>query len=72
LGKKQEYFSNSFFPYIISFLGYMPFEVDLTSLSGKLKAHRHINGLSQKQLGEILGVDGATVCSWEIRRKPTT
>jgi DNA-binding transcriptional regulator YiaG len=50
----------------------MPFEVDLTSLSGKLKAHRHINGLSQKQLGEILGVDGATVCSWEIRRKPTT
>ncbi|RZK70798.1 MAG: transcriptional regulator, partial [Pedobacter sp.] len=23
-------------------------------------------GLSQKQLGKILGVDGATVCSWEL------
>ena len=55
-----------FFPHIINFLGYMPFEVDLTTLSGKLKAYRHINGLSQKQLGKILGVNGATVCSWEL------
>lgn len=36
-----------FFPRIIDFLGYMPFEVDLTTLSGKLKAHSYINGLSQ-------------------------
>ena len=55
-----------FFPNIISFLGYIPFEADLTTLSGKLKAHRQINGLSQKQLGKILGVDGATICSWEL------
>ncbi|QIL42584.1 helix-turn-helix transcriptional regulator [Pedobacter sp. HDW13] len=55
-----------FFPCIINFLGYMPFEVDLTSPSGKLKAHRNINGLSQKQFGKILGVDGATICSWEL------
>ena len=26
----------------------------------------HLNVLSQKQLGKILGVDGATVCSWEL------
>jgi len=56
-----------FFPNIINFLGYIPFEVNLTTLSGKLKAHRHINGLSQKQLGKIIGVDGATICSWELK-----
>lgn len=56
-----------FFPNIISFLGYIPFEADLTTLSGKLKAHRRINGLSQKQLGKILGVDGTTICSWELK-----
>jgi DNA-binding XRE family transcriptional regulator len=55
-----------YFPHIINFLGYLPFDVDLTTLSGRLKAHRYINGLSQKQLGKILGVDGATVCSWEL------
>jgi len=55
-----------YFPHIISFLGYLPFKVDLTTLSGKLKAHRCINGLTQKQLGKIVGVDGTTVCSWEL------
>lgn len=55
-----------FFPRIISFLGYLPFWVDMKTLPGKLKAYRHINGLSQKQLGKILEVDGATVCSWEL------
>jgi len=55
-----------FFPKIISFLGYLPCEVDLTTFPGKLKAYRYINGLSQKQLGKLLRVDGATVCSWEL------
>jgi hypothetical protein len=72
IGEKTRVFLKFIFSVYYNFLGYMPFEVDLTSLSGKLKEHRHINGLSQKQLGKILGVDGATVCSWEIRRKPTT
>jgi DNA-binding transcriptional regulator YiaG len=55
-----------FFPRVINLLDYIPFEVNLTTLSGKLKAHRYINWLSQKQFGKILGVDGATVCSWEL------
>ena len=55
-----------YYPRISNFLGYLPFNVDLTTLSGKLKVHRCINGLSQKQHGKILGVDGATVCSWEL------
>lgn len=57
-----------YFPNIINFLGYLPFEVELTTLSGKLKAHRQINGLTQRQLGKILGVDGTTVCSWELKQ----
>jgi len=44
----------------------LPFNVDLTTPPGKLKAYRYIKGLSQKQLGNIPGVDGATVCSWEL------
>ncbi|MEN5197014.1 helix-turn-helix domain-containing protein [Sphingobacterium faecium] len=55
-----------FFPCIIMFLGYLPFEFDETTLSGRLKACRCRNGLSQKQLAKIIGVDGATVCSWEL------
>jgi DNA-binding XRE family transcriptional regulator len=55
-----------YFPHIIKFLGYLPFEVNLATFSGKLKAYRHINGLSQKQLGQLVGVDSGTVCSWEL------
>jgi DNA-binding XRE family transcriptional regulator len=54
-----------FYPNIIKFLGYLPLEFDLTTLPGKLKAYRHMKGFSQKRLGKILKVDGATVCSWE-------
>jgi DNA-binding XRE family transcriptional regulator len=50
-----------YYPRIINFLGYLPFNIDLTTLPGKLKAHRYIKGLSQNQLGKILSVDGATV-----------
>jgi len=54
-----------FFPVIIQFLEYLPFDFDLTTISGKLKTYRHLKGISQKRLGTILNVDGATVCSWE-------
>lgn len=55
-----------FFPQIIKFLGYLPFEVDLTTLRGRLKAYRYMNGFSQKQMGKVLIVDGGTICSWEL------
>ena len=54
-----------FMPSITQFLGYLPFSFDLTTLSGKLKAYRHVKGISQKKLGTMLNVDGATICSWE-------
>jgi DNA-binding XRE family transcriptional regulator len=54
-----------FFPNIIQFLGYLPFSFDQTTLAGKLKTYRHLKGISQKKLGRMLNVDGATVSSWE-------
>ncbi|MEE1947261.1 transcriptional regulator [Pedobacter sp. KR3-3] len=54
-----------FFPIIIKFLGYLPFEVDNTTFPGRLKAYRLTNGLSQRQLGKVLCVEGSVICSWE-------
>jgi DNA-binding XRE family transcriptional regulator len=39
---------------IIQFLGYLPFCFNLTTLSGKLKAYRHVKGMSQKKLAQCL------------------
>ncbi|MFF5383378.1 helix-turn-helix domain-containing protein [Pedobacter suwonensis] len=64
--KNQSIPQIQFFQHIINFFGYMPIAFDLDTLSGRLKTYRHINGLSQKQFGKILGIDGATVCSWEL------
>jgi len=53
-----------FYPKIISFLGNYPFnEVD--TFSGKLLKYRHLKGLTYKQLGKVVGVDGSTVASRE-------
>jgi DNA-binding XRE family transcriptional regulator len=54
-----------FYPILIDFLGYFPFTIDTTTVAGKLKEYRYRNGLSQKKLGKILGVDATTVGAWE-------
>ncbi len=55
----------NYFPRIIQFLGYLPLEFDETNLSGRLKAYRFENGLSNRDLGKLIGVDGSTVLDWE-------
>jgi DNA-binding XRE family transcriptional regulator len=54
-----------FYPKIIKFLGYYPLPQDMKTLSGKIKIYRHVYGLTQKQFGNELEVNGSTVCSWE-------
>jgi DNA-binding XRE family transcriptional regulator len=54
-----------FYPKIISFLGFNPFMVDVSTLGGKIKAYRYKEGLSHKTLGKLLDVDASTVGSWE-------
>ena len=55
----------NYYPSIIEFLGYMPFEFDMSSIMGKIKAYRHEHGLSQKQFAKLFGIDTSTVHLWE-------
>src|SRR5580704_8343313 len=47
----------SFFPKIITFLGYNPLPCDLTTLGGRLKHYRKEHGLSRMKLAKQIGVD---------------
>jgi DNA-binding XRE family transcriptional regulator len=53
-----------YYPKIIAFLGYYPFPKD-ESLAGRIKKYRYIRGLTQKQMGKKVGVNGSTICDWE-------
>ena len=54
-----------FYPKIIKFLGYCPFEFDETTISGRIKAYRYRNGTSTKIFGRLLKVNSSTVTEWE-------
>ncbi len=53
------------YPKVIEFLGYFPFVIDTSTLRGKTKEYRFINGLSQEELAKNLGVDKSTVFHYE-------
>jgi DNA-binding transcriptional regulator YiaG len=55
-----------FYPQIIDFLGYLPFDIDTSTFGGKLKFYRYRNGLSLKQFGKNINSDGPTIYGWEI------
>jgi DNA-binding XRE family transcriptional regulator len=55
-------------PKIIEFLGYNPYGVETESLGGKVKNYRLLHGLSHKKMGRIVGVDGATISTWETAK----
>jgi DNA-binding XRE family transcriptional regulator len=50
---------------IIEFLGYLPFDIDDSTLAGKLKLYRYRNGFIQEELADILGVNESTVFYYE-------
>lgn len=54
-----------FFPKIVQFLGYNPFEIGNQTLGEKIKAYRLKNGLSHRKLGKIFEVDASTIGAWE-------
>lgn len=49
-----------FYPAIIAFLGYVPFEFE-ANISGRLKQYRYLNGLSQEALSKKIGIGSATI-----------
>ncbi len=57
-----------FYPKLIEFLGYFPFEIDTAVLGGKIKEYRYTNGLSYKELGKLVSVDPTTIRGWELGR----
>jgi len=54
-----------FLPRIIQFIGYVPHDTRPRTLGKQIVHHRHILGLSQKQLARRLGVDPSTLSRWE-------
>ena len=52
------------YPAIIEFLGYVPFSPG-ASFAERIKAHRMLRGLTQRQLAQELGVDPTTVHKWD-------
>jgi len=57
-----------FYPKLIEFLGYFPFEIDTSTIAGKIKKYRYMNGLIYKEVGKLIGVDASTVRSWELEK----
>jgi hypothetical protein len=54
-----------YYPAIITFLGYYPFDHEIESISGKLRQLRYCGGHTYVQCGTLLEVDQFTVRNWE-------
>ena len=53
------------YPKFIEILGLLPFDVDTSTLGGKIIAYRYSKGLSRKKFSQLLGVDESTLKTWE-------
>lgn len=53
------------YPKLIEVLGFLPFDVDKSTLSGKIIAYRYTKGLSRKKFSKMLGVDESALKTWE-------
>jgi len=62
-GKNKPYIT--YYPKLIKFLGYNPFQVEVENLGGQIRKYRVENGLSQQDLAKLLNVNESTVFHWE-------
>jgi DNA-binding transcriptional regulator YiaG len=53
------------YPKLIEVLGFLPFEVDTSTLGGKIIAYRYSKGLSRNKFSKMLGVDESTLRNCE-------
>jgi DNA-binding XRE family transcriptional regulator len=51
-------------PKIINFIGFCPYDANLP-ISQKLRLRREINGIPQKDMALLIGVDQSTLAGWE-------
>ncbi|OQP64981.1 transcriptional regulator [Niastella vici] len=54
-----------YYPKIIEFLGYFPFDIDTSTLGGKIKRYRYLKGVTQEELARELGVNESTIFHYE-------
>lgn len=54
-----------YYPQVIGFLGYYPFDHETDTLGGKIKRYRYERGLSYRKLAKLFDADPATVVEWE-------
>jgi len=55
----------SWYPNIIKFLGYYPFDHSANTAAGLIERCRHLLGLSYEELGKRAGVHGSTLIYWK-------
>ena len=53
------------YPKLIEVVGFLPFDIDTSTLGGKLKMYRYTKGLNREKFSKILGVDETTLRDWE-------
>jgi DNA-binding XRE family transcriptional regulator len=52
-------------PPIIKMLGYLPLEIDVSTLGGRIVYFRYMHGMTAKRFGCLVGADPTTVRAWE-------
>ena len=57
-----------YYPKILQFLGYWPFDFDETTLGGKIAKYQYMHGLSQKMLAKRLGIDESTLYNYKSNK----
>lgn len=61
-----------YWPKIIAFLGYVPFEIETKTWRGKIKMYRKINGITQEQFTKLAKLDPTTISSIENGSRATS
>lgn len=59
----------SFYPSIISFLGYFPFNITQETTGGIIKAYRFRKGLSIKNLAKNWQIDEKSLLAYELNKR---
>lgn len=55
----------SFYPAIISFLGYFPFQIERKTFGEKILYYRCANGLTQEEFAKKIGINESTIFHYE-------
>lgn len=57
------------YPKVTKFLGYFPFEIDTSTLGGKITKYRYEYGFGNAKLAKALGANERTVVNWEQNKR---